>query len=353
MSEKNHIEELFIRYFLGEITEDELRELNVRIMNSPENKVLFFQLKQISDSGRRSVWSEVEKEESWRRMYARIYKISEEQKQPDELPATHIRKLRFSRYVRYAAVFIATLGMGWGVNEFVKRKTSGDMRHVISVYNEIRVERGGRGNTLILPDGSKVMLNSATTFRYPAGFSETDRTVYLEGEAWFEIAKDETKPFIVKFKKQNITVLGTSFNVEAYSDENYSVVTLLSGSVSLETCNEKGESMSRMFLKPNQQAVSDDQSGSVSVRNVDETMAESSWVKGRYKFKDEALGNIAGRLEKYYDVQIHIEDESLRQMKFTGSFSKNQDIREILQVLDYENRYSVKRVVNEIFIVGK
>jgi ferric-dicitrate binding protein FerR (iron transport regulator) len=341
MSEKNHIEELFIRYFLGEITEDELQELNVHVMNSPEDKALFFQLKQISDSGRRSVWSEAEKEESWQRMYARIHK---------EPPA---RRLRFSYYLKYAAIFIVALGMGWGVNEIVKRNAAGDVPHVASAYNEIRVERGGRGNTLILPDGSKVVLNPATTFRYSTGFGETERTVYLEGEAWFEIVRDETKPFIVKLKKQDVTVLGTSFNVEAYSDENYSVVTLLSGSVSLEAYDEKGESMSRMFLKPRQRAVSDNRSGSVSVRNVDETVAESSWAKGRYKFKDESLWRIAARLEKYYDVQIHIEEEYLREMKFTGSFSKSQDIRDVLQVLDHEDRYSVKRVANEIFIAGK
>jgi ferric-dicitrate binding protein FerR (iron transport regulator) len=356
MPDKNQKEELFMRYFLGEIGEDELRELDACIAESTENRTLFFELKQISDSVRRSIWSEDEKEESWRRMHARIRGLSEERTPPIEArtpPVEERRKRRLPAFVRYAAVFAVALGAGIGIREFAGRKTADGERTVATACHEIRVERGGRGNTLILSDGSKVALNPATTFRYPASFGETERTVYLDGEAWFDVARDETRPFTVKLERQDITVLGTAFNVEAYSDEACSVVTLLSGSITLDAYGENGEPMSRMFLRPGQRARSDNKSGSVTIRNIDTATEEASRTKGRYTFRDETLAVIAGRLEKYYGVRIHIGNEQLRQMRFTGSFSKNRDIREVLQVMDHENSYTVKRVADEISITGK
>ena len=134
------------------------------------------------------------------------------------------------------------------------------------MYNEIHVRKGGRANTVFLSDGSKVILNAATTFRYPTSFNGKNRQVYLDGEAYFEVSKDVEKPFVVKLKKQEITVLGTTFNVQAYAHEPYSEVTLLTGQILLEAFNERGESMSRMYLKPDQKALSDNSTGSVSLQ---------------------------------------------------------------------------------------
>lgn len=346
MIENNHIEELIIRYFLEEIDEEDIRELEAWIMESPENKSGFFQLKEISDSSLRSVWSEAEKEASWQRMEARL-KARNRQEKPT-LQTT--RSMRPMIWFRYAAVVLIALMAGWGINGWVSGEEEIVQAFIEPVYNEIKIDKGGHGNTVILSDGSKVTLNAATTFRYPTNFSAVNRTVYLDGEAYFEVTKDEAKPFVVKLKKQDITVLGTSFNVEAYGDESYSILTLLSGSVALESYDETGEPMSKMFLKPNQRAVSDNRSGSVSLENIDTSLADA-WTEGKYKFKDEPLWSIARRLEKYYDVKVHIESESLRRLKYTGSFALNQDIEEILHVLNQEKRCKIKKQGKEVTIV--
>jgi ferric-dicitrate binding protein FerR (iron transport regulator) len=348
MSENNNIEELIVRYFLGEINEIELRELEAWIIESPENKSYFFELKKISDSGRRSIWSEKEKESSWQRMYNRLAKEDERQ-EPILLEKASKHRLL---WIKYAAIALIALSVGWGVNELVSSDSESLLAQVEPVYNEIKIERGGWGNTILLSDGSKVTLNAGTVFRYPTDFSSVGRIVYLDGEAYFDVVKDEAKPFVVKLKKQDITVLGTSFNVEAYGDESYSIVTLISGSVTLESYNEGGEPMSKMFLKPSQRAVSDNHTGSVSLENVDSSLA-GTWTEGKYKFKDEPLFLIARRLEKYYDVHVHIEGESLKHIRFTGTFSLDQDIQAVLQVLDHEKRYTVKCMGKEIFIVKK
>lgn len=380
MSENTYKEELFVRYFLDEISEEELHELSQLISDSSEDKDLLFRLKQLSDSARRYVWSETDKEESWQRLLTRANLSADSKKfgqnlllQPEKAPELPVRnhagsgsatnasmpsKLNVRHFhlnvlFKYAAVILVALGIGWGIHELADRGTSpGAFRKTAVVYNEISVEPGGRGNTLTLSDGSKVTLNAATTFRYPADFEKAERTVYLDGEAWFDVVKNDAKPFVVKLKQQDITVLGTSFNVEAYNDEAYNIVTLLNGSVSLDVYNETGESISRMFLKPNQRAVVDNVSGSVSIQNMDTTLLGAR-MKERYRFKDEPLELIANRLEKYYGVKVHIGEASLRQIKFTGSFSKEQNIEEILHVLKQEKLYTVTYRNKEIFIVKK
>lgn len=346
MSGKYNIEELIIRYLQQDIKEEEMRELETWLQQSPENKAHLFQLKNIYDS-RKYVRLSEKKELGWQKMYVRL---NEKPEQNMAIILSGQNRILSSAW-KYAAVILVALSVGWMIGEYgIKNIQSSTLQAL--AYNEIKVEKGSRVNTLILSDGSKVILNAATTFKYPTSFSANKREVYLDGEAYFEVAKDVSKPFIVKLKQQNIMVLGTSFNVEAYSDESYSITTLISGSISLEAFNEKGESMSRMFLKPNQRAVSDNQSGSVSLEKINISLAEA-WTKGKYKFKDEPLSSIAKRLEKYYNVQVKIESESLGQMKYTGTFSLNQDLQDVLRILDHEKQYSIKRVENEIFISKK
>lgn len=344
MSENNHIEELIVRYFLHDISEEEMCELESWIMESPENKNVFFELKKISDTSRRSVWSENEKEESWQRMY---HRINQQGKKPEIRYISPYR--RFLYVMNYVAVGFVALFIGWISNEYFFTEEVPETEPVALVYNEVNIEKGGRGSTLVLSDGSRVTLNASTSFRYPSGFSAENRIVYLDGEAYFEVTENKNQPFIVKLQRQDITVLGTSFNVEAYADEAHSVVTLLTGSLCLDSYNDAGESMSKMFIKPNQRAVSDNRSGSVSLEDIDNSLAEA-WTEGKYKFKDESLSMIARRLEKYYDVKVHIEGESLKQMRYTGTFSLKQDIQEVLNVMDQAKRYSVRRKDKDIFI---
>lgn len=347
MSEKYNIEELIIRFLQQDINEEELRYLESWLEEDAEHKSYFFELKSISDSSRRSFFSKEEVNgASWQKILARINKYQE--KNPS-LGKSRDRDLWIS-IIKYVAIVVVAVGTGWGIDEFQRNTDLSNDKEI--VYNEIQVQKGGRANTLILSDGTKVVLNAATTFKYPTSFDEKNRIVYLEGEAYFEVAKDEEKPFVVKLNKQDITVLGTTFNVQAYKDESYSIVTLLNGRVMLDAFNELGESTSRMFLKPNQRALSDNKSGSVSLCDVNASFA-STWIKGEYKFKDEPLLSICKRLENYYNVQIHLNDPRLEQIRYTGTFSLEQDIMEVFRIIDYEKQFAFKRVKRDIFITNK
>lgn len=350
MTEEYNIEDIIIRYLQQEIKEDEMRFLDAWLDESADNKRYFFQLKNISDLSRYTKpVGEEEKENSWQRMQM---KMQNEPKQasPVQVPI-HYNKV-YGSFLKYAAVILLLVCAATGGGLLERYKMLSALEDQEPVFNEIRVEKGGRASTLLLADGSKVVLNAATTLKYPTSFQSGKREVFLDGEAFFEVAKDEEKPFVVRLKNQNITVLGTSFNVKAYGNTSYSVTTLLSGRVSLEAFNDKGETMSNMLLKPNQKALSDNQTGSVALYNVDASTA-NSWMRGEYKFKDEVLSSIIKSLENYYDVKIHLENPDWGQIKYTGTFSLSQDVRDALDIINYDKHFVFRQTGKDIYIKKK
>lgn len=348
MPEKYNIEELIVRFLQQEISEEELRYLESWLEEDAKHKSYFFELKSISDSCKRPSCPKEANEASWQKMLDRIRK-SPSLSTPSASRTYNI----WIAGMKYAAIAILAVGLGWGMHGFYTDVDPLDRQsEEMIAYNEIHVQKGGKANTVILSDGTKVILNAATTFRYPSRFNEAERQVYLDGEAYFEVTKNTEKPFVVKLKKQDVTVLGTSFNVEAYAGESYSIVTLLNGSVAIDAFNESGESAGRMYLKPNQRAVSDNKSGSVSLSSTDASLS-NAWIDGVYRFKDEPLSAIVKRLENYYNVEIHLEDEQLERVRYTGTFSLNQDIGDVLRIINYEGLFMFKRVNKEIFITSK
>ena len=178
---------------------------------------------------------------------------------------------------------------------------------------------------VVLSDGTRVWVNSTSEFVYPVQFIGDRRVVQLKGEAYFEVAKNHSKPFIVKLKNQQITVLGTSFNIQAFNDDRFSVTTLLSGSILLESFDAQGRKMSSMKLKPNQQA----------------------------RFKDETLVSIVKRLENYYGVNIRLAHDSLRNIRYTGTFSLDQGIQEVLDIINSEKQFTFTKDGKDILISAR
>ena len=337
MVEKYNIEELIIRFLKQEISEDELRYLETWLAENEEHKSQFFELKNVSDLFDHSIVTS--NNADWQKMYDRIRKLSEGVPLQNE-----------SRILKYVAVAVLALGLGWGGGSFY----STPVVHEENVFalNEIHVPKGGRINTVVLSDGTKVILNAGTTFKYPNLFNEKNRKVYLDGEAYFDVVTNKEKPFIVKLNRQEIKVLGTTFNVQAYSEDSCSLVTLLSGQVSLETFNEMGEKADHALLAPNQSALTDNRKGSISLTNVDPSLV-NAWIKGIYKFKDEPLSTIVKRLENYYNIHIHLGNSQLGQIRYTGTFSLDQDILDVFRIIDHEKQFVFTRTGNDLYIKSK
>ncbi len=197
--------------------------------------------------------------------------------------------------------------------------------------NTVEVPKGQRAS-LMLSDGTKVWLNSQSKLIYPTQFSDRERNVRLEGEAFFDVAHKEHLPFVVHSPLLAIKVLGTKFNVKAYFDEK-SVVTLAEGKVEVETNDRKN----KLTLKPNEQVSYSDSSGLALEKNIN-TNTVKLWVKGEGAFIQCRLDNIVRDLERKFDVEIVITDRSLSSEVFTCRFKDTATIEQVLHLLKETRR---------------
>ena len=215
--------------------------------------------------------------------------------------------------------------------------------------NEILVPRGGEYE-LILPDGTHVWINSDSKLSFPSRFDHSKREVFLEGEAYFAVTKDAQKPFYVKLANQvQVQVLGTEFNVRAYSDMNVFETTLCTGKVDVS------DGKSSMILSPSQQAVYHKVNGRLEKRKVN-TYLYTAWKDGLFVFDNERLENILSTLSRWYNVNVFYENNAVKDYHFSGRLERYNDFEKVLKMIEKTTSISfeikdrnvvVKQVVNK------
>lgn len=184
----------------------------------------------------------------------------------------------------------------------------------------ITTPRGG-SYQITLSDGTKVWLNAASSLSYTSGVNKKgERKVKLEGEGYFEVAKDKKHPFIVESRGQNVEVLGTHFNISTYADDGIIKTTLLEGSVKV---NE-------VVLNPSQQSLLT--GNKIKVIDVD-AENEIAWKNGEFIFNDEPLGSIMKKVARWYDVEIEYEDPDIRKKQFAGTITRFGNVSHLLKKL--------------------
>ena len=211
-------------------------------------------------------------------------------------------------------------------------------------YNTLRVPRGGE-YSITLSDGTIVYLNSESELRYPVNFVGRDRRVYLSGEAYFDVVQDEAHPFIVDMGNSSVRVLGTSFDVRAYADEDEVLTTLVQGSVKFSAGKEF------VTLEPGKQAVLG-KSGSIETREVD-TYLYTAWKEGVFAFKRQRLEEIMKVVARWYDVNIFWENVSQKEVTFTGKMKRYDDFSKVVEVLEMTGNTEFVIKENNIFIREK
>ncbi|WEK34402.1 MAG: FecR domain-containing protein [Candidatus Pseudobacter hemicellulosilyticus] len=203
-----------------------------------------------------------------------------------------------------------------------------------AVYNMMSTPKGRQFN-LVLPDGTRVWLNSASTLRYPTTFSGSERRVHITGEAYFEVAKNSKLPFRVTINDRvEAAVLGTSFNVNAYENEASIDATLIEGSIAVAATAEQP-----VILKPAQQAriirpsTAGNQSGTKVV--VQEAAIEQvvAWKNGVFDFENMGLEEAMRQLERWYDIEV-VYEEGIPRIFFTGKMSKDISLNGLLKLLE-------------------
>lgn len=196
-----------------------------------------------------------------------------------------------------------------------------------TAINTLSTPNGGQYQVL-LQDGTKVWLNAMSTLRFPVSFSGSARQVELEGEAYFEVAKNTGKPFIVQSKRQQVTVLGTHFNVMAYGDERILKTTLLEGSLRVSNNN------AAVLLKPGEMAVLNG-GEQLAVNHDADTDEETAWKDNLFNFRDAGIEEVMRQAARWYNIRVHYQGK-IPQNEFNGKISRAIKLPEFLNILRYK-----------------
>jgi ferric-dicitrate binding protein FerR (iron transport regulator) len=359
MKEKIEIERLLERFHQGISTPEENLHL-LRYLDKNSSELDMFAQK---------VWDEnPDMEENGSGSY--VLKLlhqklgfKEEEKDAGRKPVRILRIL-----LRYAAVLVIGIGLTWFFTTQYKPKPgipTSEFYKVIVAY--------GSKSTIELPDGSVVSLNSGSSLKYPGSFASDNRTVILDGEAFFDVKKNTSCPFLVKTKDITVRVLGTKFNVKSYPDENLTETTLVTGKVEIIR-NQAGTKATNveepLVLAPNQKAVFYRESNLLSVNSTTRHVEESdekaedlkvfvqneiktenitSWKNNILVFNSEPFADIVKKLERWYDVEVNLKYTKLNPVVFSGKFDK-ESVEEVLHALSLIEPFKYEVNKNKILI---
>jgi len=207
--------------------------------------------------------------------------------------------------------------------------------------NKLIVPRGGQYR-IVLADSSIVLVNSESELEFPSQFNGHERRIKMIGEGYFEIAKNSSKPFIVQSKEQEVKVLGTKFNIEAYRNDKNIRTTLLEGKVQVTSGQQ------HIILKPGEQSLFDGEKIHISSASV---ASNTAWKDNLFIFQSQPLGSIMQKIARWYQAEVVFENRELAQIRFTGSISKNQEIDQVLNLLEMTDK--IKFVIEQQTIYVK
>ncbi|MCE5347346.1 MAG: FecR family protein [Bacteroidales bacterium] len=283
------------------------------------------------------------------------------------------RKIKMDWVLRIAAILVIAFGLSY----ILLLSHQNSLQHDKSVC-EVVAPRGSQAH-LILPDGTKVWLNADSKINYSTDFNRKTRDIYLEGEGYFEIAKNPAKPFIVNTSDIRVKALGTTFNIRSYPGENTIEATLIEGKVELEKILSKVKGEKLLTLKPNQKATyfinnekianekivseaseskKEDQAVPVTPGNnktkiiLDEevnTEMSTAWKNNKLCFDNESFQDLAVMLERRFDVNIYFADENVKQYHFSGTFG-NIIIEQVLSAMQYASPFHYLINESDIYI---
>lgn len=349
---------LLFQYYIHELSEQEIRELQLWLDESPKHRLL---LEKVMDADRineqRDVESLFDEQKAWQKLSPRL--------------SIRKQKKRFHlRLIRYAVAILAVIAFDclywlnrsdstsevtqplteqpdlWAAKENVtlsyngKEKVLNSNQYTVkdtTILSERELKTAeiltidvARGNTfsLILDDGTQIVLNSATRISFPRHFKSNMREVTLwYGEAYFQVAKSAQKPFVVHKGQSQIRVLGTSFNINAYANENTITTTLVEGEVSFSSVNKQNYS-----LTPGMQSCMNTQTGETELRSVN-TAVYTAWIEGKFIFQSMELEAIMRQIERWYAVDVVNRAGESQNSHFRGTISRDLSLQQVLDIL--------------------
>lgn len=293
-------EDILQKYIKGDATDDEKRSVTEWITSDEKHLKEFLTLRKLYNL---MIWNE-----------------------KSDAVFSRKRNLRFHLLplMKIAALVALVFAGSWWL--FSQQEEPVEMMQTIYVP-------AGQRTEVFLADGTKIWLNAQTTLTYPTSFASKTRSVKLDGEAYFDVAHNESAPFIVKTDKYDVKVLGTEFNVVAYKNSSYSETALLEGNVEIIIPGQT----KKMMLEPNTKMNWDN--GKIRKMNI-QKLDYFLWREGLICFENENVKDMFRKLELYYDVKIIVENAKLLNSNYTGKFRAKDGVEHVLRVLQLNNKFT-------------
>lgn len=329
----NLSEEIINKYLTGQCSEEKLVEVNTWMKESEENARQLFRMEEIYHLGK---FDQYANEQRILRAERRLNKKLDEEKRKQRKTA-----LNMQHWMKYAAMIAVILVIGGGLGYWLYQNGN-DQQMMVAVANE------GIVKEIILPDGTKVWLNNSATLKYPREFSEKERNVYLDGEAYFEVTKNRHKPFTVQSDAMRVRVLGTTFNFKCDRHCRIAEATLIEGEIEVKGNKEEGQ----IILAPGQRAELNKNNGRLTVKQVNAKL-DAVWHDNLIPFQKADIFTISKALERFYDVKIILSPDMKADKTYSGVLKKKSTIESVLKSLQNSIPIDYKIVGNNIFISPK
>ncbi|SBW03287.1 FecR domain-containing protein [uncultured Dysgonomonas sp.] len=307
---------LLYKFFEGLTTQEEDETIRQWVTDSPENEKHFFEERKMFDAVL---------------LNTKEADIKEDMELQSALSGSRPRiSIYFREFIKIAAIVAITLLGSWYYFIHINKSNK------LLAMQTISVPAGQRLN-IVLPDGTDVWLNAKTTIKYPVSFNEKERLILLDGQAYFDVARNKEVPFLVKTRDGIIQALGTKFDVMAYTDSRSFETVLMEGSVKVKAACDSSQSM---ILTPGNKAYL--KNGKLETAYVDDFSAYE-WKDGLISFKNESFAQIMKSFEKIYDIKIVIENPKVGNLIYTGKFRVIDGVGYALRVLQKDVKFKYER----------
>lgn len=331
-------------YFAGELSSEETKKMESWIKADPDREEEVNRLFEIWKATE-SLPYELDVDNAWMKLSGGMEEIEKRKTEEDtQFPKMDALYMHFPKKIEKinnpgvfwrrtalvaATVLIVALA---GFFSFYAEKQA-DLAATDQIENRVFVTKNGERATYVLNDGSKVMLHAGSRLEIPDDFNENERELYLEGEAYFEVAHNEAKPFVVQSKHAYTRVLGTRFLVQAWPEIGERVEVVVSdGKVAFGDIRNGriDNKVHEVLLTKNKMGVLDNNKPPI-VTDVADLDWYIGWTEGRLEFENRPLTEVLPRLERWYNIEIRVEDEQIREKKITAEIDYSQSMSEVLQ----------------------
>ncbi len=349
MKEEENIEyqNLLIKFFAGEISDDEIAILESWIKSDPENRRLFNEENELWQEADTKVKQDYYKTDTgWDKMSSRLGLGRSNSKSYKILSRNNFRML-------VTAASVACLLAVGGLSLWISGRISD--KETLSAYTKISTNEGEKAH-VFLPDSTEIILNSGSSVQYDMNYNTKDRIVVLEGEAYFNVRTNLQKPFLVQTELIKVAATGTRFNVFAFNNEDRVETTLEEGAINVsikgkETINVKSGQQVIYFVKSNKV-------------QVNEVVVDTytSWMENKLRFNDTPFEEVLRRIGRKYNVKFEITSRDLLNLKYTATFI-DESIEDVMQMLmtvspityriKYRTSINDKQYIKPVIVVGK